>query len=158
MGRPVGIEPTYAGATIRCVDRFATIAIMFLVNGSGGRVRTYDLTGMNRTLSPAELRRHKMAPQAGFEPATDRLTADCSTTELLWNNTMIFLVYTLFWCCLCSSCCMMIRRCSTPRRLHMDDSSVMFTPATVECSIKYFLEVILLLSTIRFSMILCNEL
>ena len=22
-------------------------------------------------------------PQAGFEPATDRLTADCSTTELL---------------------------------------------------------------------------
>ena len=93
MGRPVGIEPTYAGATIRCVDRFATIAIMFLVNGSGGRVRTYDLTGMNRTLSPAELRRHKMAPQAGFEPATDRLTADCSTTELLWNNIMIFSIY-----------------------------------------------------------------
>ncbi len=27
-----------------------------------------------------------MAPQAGFEPATDRLTADSSTTELLWNN------------------------------------------------------------------------
>ena len=26
-------------------------------------------------------------PQAGFEPATDRLTADCSTTELLWNMT-----------------------------------------------------------------------
>ncbi len=25
-----------------------------------------------------------MAPQAGFEPATDRLTADSSTTELLW--------------------------------------------------------------------------
>jgi hypothetical protein len=27
-----------------------------------------------------------MAPQAGFEPATDRLTADSSTTELLRNN------------------------------------------------------------------------
>jgi hypothetical protein len=27
-----------------------------------------------------------MAPQAGLEPATDRLTADSSTTELLWNN------------------------------------------------------------------------
>jgi hypothetical protein len=27
-----------------------------------------------------------MAPQVGFEPTTDRLTADCSTTELLWNN------------------------------------------------------------------------
>jgi hypothetical protein len=26
-----------------------------------------------------------MAPQAGFEPATDRLTADSSTTELLRN-------------------------------------------------------------------------
>ena len=30
----------------------------------------------------------KMAPQAGFEPATDRLTADSSTTELLWNNVI----------------------------------------------------------------------
>ena len=28
----------------------------------------------------------KMAPQVGFEPTTDRLTADCSTTELLWND------------------------------------------------------------------------
>ena len=27
-----------------------------------------------------------MAPQVGFEPTTDRLTADCSTTELLRNN------------------------------------------------------------------------
>ncbi len=27
-----------------------------------------------------------MAPQVGLEPTTDRLTADCSTTELLWNN------------------------------------------------------------------------
>ena len=27
-----------------------------------------------------------MAPQVGFEPTTDRLTADSSTTELLWNN------------------------------------------------------------------------
>src|SRR5699024_7904433 len=28
----------------------------------------------------------KMAPQVGFEPTTNRLTADCSTTELLWNH------------------------------------------------------------------------
>ena len=27
-----------------------------------------------------------ITPQAGFEPATNRLTADCSTTELLRNN------------------------------------------------------------------------
>ena len=30
--------------------------------------------------------KNKMAPQVGFEPTTDRLTADSSTTELLWNN------------------------------------------------------------------------
>ena len=29
-----------------------------------------------------------MAPQVGLEPTTDRLTADSSTTELLWINTM----------------------------------------------------------------------
>ena len=27
-----------------------------------------------------------MAPEVGFEPTTDRLTADCSTTELLRNR------------------------------------------------------------------------
>ncbi len=26
-----------------------------------------------------------MAPAVGLEPTTDRLTADCSTTELRWN-------------------------------------------------------------------------
>ena len=30
-----------------------------------------------------------MAPAVGLEPTTDRLTADCSTTELRWNS--------LFW-------------------------------------------------------------
>ena len=28
----------------------------------------------------------KMAPEGGLEPTTDRLTADCSTIELLWNS------------------------------------------------------------------------
>jgi hypothetical protein len=31
--------------------------------------------------------KEKMAPRAGFEPATDRLTADCSTAELPRNKT-----------------------------------------------------------------------
>ena len=31
---------------------------------------------------------YKLAPQAGFEPATDRLTADCSTTELLRSDNI----------------------------------------------------------------------
>ena len=30
----------------------------------------------------------KLAPKVGLEPTTDRLTADCSTTELLRNNTV----------------------------------------------------------------------
>src|SRR5699024_11903505 len=34
-----------------------------------------------------------MAPQAGLEPATDRLTADCSTAELLWNICLSY----VFW-------------------------------------------------------------
>ena len=35
--------------------------------------------------------KNKMAPQVGFEPTTDRLTADSSTTELLRNNEYYFL-------------------------------------------------------------------
>jgi hypothetical protein len=34
----------------------------------------------------------KMAPQVGLEPTTDRLTADCSTTELLRNNILIYII------------------------------------------------------------------
>ncbi len=30
-----------------------------------------------------------MAPQVGFEPTTARLTAECSTTELLRNNNAL---------------------------------------------------------------------
>ena len=38
---------------------------------------------------------YKKAPQVGFEPTTDRLTADCSTTELLWNLKIFkLIVYT----------------------------------------------------------------
>ena len=33
-----------------------------------------------------------MAPQVGLEPTTDRLTADCSTTELLRNKKYIIMV------------------------------------------------------------------
>ncbi len=31
-----------------------------------------------------------MAPAVGLEPTTDRLTADCSTTELRWNTIILF--------------------------------------------------------------------
>ena len=36
-----------------------------------------------------------MAPQVGFEPTTDRLTADCSTTELLWNNVIKSFIFVI---------------------------------------------------------------
>ncbi len=32
----------------------------------------------------------KMAPKVGLEPTTDRLTADCSTTELLRKDPNIY--------------------------------------------------------------------
>ena len=31
-----------------------------------------------------------MAPAVGLEPTTNRLTADCSTTELRWNSGHLF--------------------------------------------------------------------
>ena len=46
---------------------------------------------IQRLGSPAAEENHfkrvakKMAPKVGLEPTTDRLTADCSTIELLWN-------------------------------------------------------------------------
>ena len=55
MGRLMGIEPTNAGTTIRCVNHFATIAIIKyhvkftgaveivpISNGGGGRIRTAE--------------------------------------------------------------------------------------------------------------------
>ena len=32
-----------------------------------------------------------MAPAVGLEPTTNRLTADCSTTELRWNSEHLFI-------------------------------------------------------------------
>ena len=54
---------------------------------------TYTLTGA--PLQPLEYFpiKKKMAPQVGLEPTTVRLTAECSTTELLRNkNNNIIMV------------------------------------------------------------------
>ncbi len=50
MGRSMGIEPTSVGATIRCVNHFATTAIFMAIvknqtNGGGGRIRTAEPKG-----------------------------------------------------------------------------------------------------------------
>src|SRR5699024_12017509 len=40
----------------------------------------------------------KIAPQVGLEPTTDRLTADSSTTELLWNKNKIISLAASYSC------------------------------------------------------------
>ena len=50
MGRLMGIEPTNVGTTIRCVNHFATIAVIF-----------------------------KMVAQDGIEPPTQGFSVLCST-------------------------------------------------------------------------------
>ena len=41
----MGIEPTNVGATIRCVNHFATTAKVINCNGGGGRIRTAEPEG-----------------------------------------------------------------------------------------------------------------
>ena len=79
MGRLMGIEPTNVGATIRCVNHFATIAMAgvagieptltvletavlplnytptYLINGREDRIRTCDPLVPNQVLYQAEL-------------------------------------------------------------------------------------------------------
>src|SRR5690625_4040933 len=57
MGRPVGFEPTRAGATIRCVNRFATIAIFKVLAGVAGLEPT--LTVLETAVLPIELYPYK---------------------------------------------------------------------------------------------------
>ena len=45
MGRLMGIEPTNVGITIRCVNHFATTAIIKIGYGGGGRIRTAEPEG-----------------------------------------------------------------------------------------------------------------
>ncbi len=63
---------------------------MLMDNGGEQGIRTLEAL-FTPTRFPIVLLRplgqlSTMAPQAGFEPATNRLTADCSTTELLRNH------------------------------------------------------------------------
>jgi hypothetical protein len=52
-----------------------------------GRGRLAILHPLNRGLPNGGMRPNlkKLAPEVGLEPTTHRLTADCSTIELLWN-------------------------------------------------------------------------
>jgi hypothetical protein len=75
----------------RCLNRLTNGPLKKPSGGERG-IRTLETALAAYTISnraPSTTRTAlQMAPQAGLEPATDRLTADSSTTELLWNNTL----------------------------------------------------------------------
>ena len=50
MGRLMGIEPTNAGTTIRCVNHFATIAMCFFGRGSRNRTHTKGFGDLRSTV------------------------------------------------------------------------------------------------------------
>jgi hypothetical protein len=80
IGDPYGIRTRVTAVKGRCLNRLTNGPCP----GASNRIRTDDpfLTmEVLYLLSYGSI----MAPQVGFEPTTDRLTADCSTTELLWN-------------------------------------------------------------------------
>ena len=64
MGRLVGIEPTHVGTTIRCVNHFATTAIII---GRGSRNRTHT-GGFGDLCSTFKLYPYQMVEGDGFEP------------------------------------------------------------------------------------------
>ena len=74
MGRLMGIEPTNAGATIRCVNHFATIA-MAGVAGIEPTLTVLETAVLPLNYTPIKL----MVPKAGLEPATYLLQVSCST-------------------------------------------------------------------------------
>ena len=69
MGRLMGIEPTNAGTTIRCVNHFATTAILKYLSGRGSRNRTHT-DGFGDRSSTFKLCPYKkeMVEGDGFEP------------------------------------------------------------------------------------------
>src|SRR5699024_9350551 len=74
MGRPEGFEPSRAGATIRCVNRFATIAIkqnIQLNNGRGSRNRTH-IKGFGDLRVTMKLYAYYMVEGDRFELPTPR--------------------------------------------------------------------------------------
>ena len=70
-GRLMGIEPTNAGATIRCVNHFATTAIYNFKNG-GGQIRTAEPEGAD--LQSAAFSHFATPPD--FNGARQNRTAD----------------------------------------------------------------------------------
>jgi hypothetical protein len=77
-----GFEPLHASVKGWCVDRFTNGP-----RGASNQARTGDLFLTMEALY--RLSYGSMAPQAGLEPATYRLTAGRSTIELLRNALFV---------------------------------------------------------------------
>ena len=90
-----GFEPLNAGVKGRCVKPLHQRATLLTDRNNGGErgIRTLarpkpptPLAG--EPLQPTWVFLHQVAPQVGFEPTTNRLTADRSTTELLRSDSI----------------------------------------------------------------------
>lgn len=74
-------------ALVKLVDSFLKLynAELLLLSKDGEMIKEKIKESDEKFLKKYE---EKMAPRAGFEPATKRLTAACSTTELPRNNNV----------------------------------------------------------------------
>jgi hypothetical protein len=86
---PYGIRTRVTAVKGRCLNHL-TNGPKFQCKASN-RDRTGDLFLTMEVL--CLLSYGSMAPQVGFEPTTVRLTAECSTTELLRNDTSLATSY-----------------------------------------------------------------
>ena len=62
MGWVMGLEPTNAGTTTRCVNHFATPTIRNKIFGAPGEIRTPDNLLRRQMLYPTELQAHLNGP------------------------------------------------------------------------------------------------
>ena len=90
MGRSMGLEPTNAGATIRCVNPFATTAT-FYTFGRGSRNRTHtkgfgDLRSTVK-LCPYLTAPAYLVPRTGLEPVREKLPTDFKSVASAYSAT-----------------------------------------------------------------------
>ncbi len=67
-GRPMGLEPTNAGVTVRCVNHFATIAAKTKKNLAGAAGIEPTPTVLETVVLPLNYAPIKLVEDDGFEP------------------------------------------------------------------------------------------
>jgi hypothetical protein len=84
-GDPYGIRTRVTAVKGRCLNHLTNGPYLAESEGFEPSVRVKTAHTISNRAPSATRTALQMAPQVGFEPTTNRLTADCSTTELLWN-------------------------------------------------------------------------